>query len=121
VAIHLKRLDHVNVSVADLIPARRFYGEILGLNPAPRPADLQRDGAWYQLGPVQLHLSVEEAANGAASKRHVAFEVESVADARAALTSAGLPFQEGHPVPGVERIFVRDPSGNRIELYQPLV
>ena len=35
----LLRVAHVNLSVDDVEAARRFYGEVMGLSPAPRPAD----------------------------------------------------------------------------------
>jgi catechol 2,3-dioxygenase-like lactoylglutathione lyase family enzyme len=120
VSIELVRLDHVNLGVSDLATSKRFYGELLGLKEAARPADMKRDGAWYLLGEVQLHLSVETSADNHASKRHVAFQVRSVAEARAAFTSAGVSYEEGHPLPGIQRIFARDPSGNRVELYENL-
>ena len=113
----LRRLAHVNLSVDDVEQARAFYGGTLGLTPAPRPADAGREGCWFSLGEVELHISLETGADNARSKRHVAFEVEDLDAARAAV--AGLVVEEGRPIAGMRRFFVRDPAGNRIELYQP--
>ena len=48
----LRRIAHVNLSVDDLVAARAFYGELLGLSPLPRPADAGRSGCWFALGDV---------------------------------------------------------------------
>ena len=54
------RIAHVNLSVDDVEAASRFYGEVLRLEPAPRPTEAGRRGLWYRLGErLELHLSVE--------------------------------------------------------------
>ena len=109
----LLRLAHVNLSVDDVEIARRFYGEVLGLEAIARPAGAGRSGCWFRLGAVEIHLS-EERADNAASKRHVAFEVEGLDGWRARFGAV----EEGRPIPGIRRFFVRDPAGNRLELYE---
>src|SRR5688572_21915809 len=115
----LRRVAHVNLSVDDVDRARAFYGEILGLEPAPRPADAGRAGCWFRLGDVELHISEEPGADNARSKRHVAFEVADLDAVRAHLTAAGFTVDDGRPMPGMRRFFVRDPAGNRLELFEP--
>jgi len=97
--------------------ARAFYGELLGLEPAQRPADAARPGCWFALGEIELHISLEPAADNARSKRHVAFEVTDLAALRARLEAAGVAIDAGNPMAGVERFFARDPAGNRLEFY----
>jgi catechol 2,3-dioxygenase-like lactoylglutathione lyase family enzyme len=113
----LRRVAHVNLSIDDVERARRFYGEVLGLEPIARPADAGRAGCWFRLGEVELHLSLEEGADNARSKRHVAFEVTDFEAVRARLASAGATLEEAKPMAGVRRFFARDPAGNRLELY----
>jgi catechol 2,3-dioxygenase-like lactoylglutathione lyase family enzyme len=115
--VHLRRIAHVNLSVDDVERARRFYGELLGLAPAPRPADAGRAGCWFRLGDVELHLSLEAGADNAGSCRHVAFEAVDLDALRARLEAADVPVEEARPIAGVRRFFVRDPAGNRLELY----
>jgi catechol 2,3-dioxygenase-like lactoylglutathione lyase family enzyme len=57
-------LHHVNVTVpADAeAAAKNFYANILGLEQLPKPTGTRPSGAWYQIGPIQLHLSVEKEA-----------------------------------------------------------
>ena len=60
-------LQHVNVTVPRSLEAaaKHFYGVVMGLQEVPKPeASRGRGGAWYQLGPMQLHLSVEDLEGG---------------------------------------------------------
>jgi catechol 2,3-dioxygenase-like lactoylglutathione lyase family enzyme len=118
-AIEVLRLGHANLGVKDLLEARRFYIELLGLSELPRGAGAQRDGAWLRVGDCELHLSVETGSRET-SDRHLAFQVASLSEVRAALQSAGMGITEGRPLPGLQRLFVRDPSGNLLELYERL-
>jgi catechol 2,3-dioxygenase-like lactoylglutathione lyase family enzyme len=112
------RIAHVNLSVDALEPARAFYGRVLGLEAAPRPADAGvRPGCWFSVGALELHVSEEPGVENASSRRHVAFEVDDLGEARRRLAAAGCTLEEGRPLPGIARFFVRDPSGNRLELF----
>ena len=113
----------MNLSIDDVDAALRFYGELLGLEPAPRPGDAGRPGAWYRLGDAELHLSVDRDArtHNEASLRHVALELpasEDLAALRRRLAEAGVLVDDGRPLAGVRRFFARDPAGNRLELFQ---
>lgn len=120
--IAARSLDHVNVTVPRALEsaAKRFYGELLGLEEIAKPGELKgRGGAWYQIGPVQLHLSIEEL-DAAPSRRHVCLVVADLAAARAAFAAAGVEIlSDDRPVPGWARFYVRDPGGNRLEIAQP--
>jgi aminoglycoside 6'-N-acetyltransferase I len=117
----LRRAAHVNLSIDDVAAARRFYGEVLGLEPAPRPADTGRPGCWFRLGELELHLSLEPDADNAGSRRHVAFEAGDLDRLRERLSSANALIEEARPMAGVRRFFARDPAGNRLEFYTALV
>ncbi|HEX2570032.1 MAG TPA: VOC family protein [Polyangia bacterium] len=113
----LLRIAHVNLSIDDVEAARRFYGEVLGLAPAPRPADAGRPGCWFSLGDMEIHLSLEAQPGNAGSKRHVAFEVGDLDALRAHLAAAGVSLEEARPMEGVRRFFARAPAANRLEFY----
>jgi catechol 2,3-dioxygenase-like lactoylglutathione lyase family enzyme len=113
-------LHHVNVTVrAELeAAARNFYGEIMGLVEVPKPPQARRSGGWYQIGPAQLHLSVEDEAAGLSS-RHVCFTVADLAGAEKRFREAGVEIiPDPRPVPGTLRFYVRDPGGNQLEIVQ---
>ena len=118
-------LHHVNVTVPRSLEeaAKHFYGVVMGLTEVPKPeASRGRGGAWYQLGPMQLHLSIEEArGENCISKRHVCYTVSNLAEAEARFRQAGVEIvPDDMPMPGLSRFYVRDPGGNRLEIAQAI-
>jgi len=55
--LEFETLHHVAISVSDLARAKRFYGEILGLEEIARP-NFPFAGAWYRIVDRELHLIV---------------------------------------------------------------
>jgi catechol 2,3-dioxygenase-like lactoylglutathione lyase family enzyme len=114
-------LDHVQLAApAGCEPdARRFYGELLGLEELEKPAALAaRGGAWFGCGGQQLHVGVE-AEFAPARQAHPALRVESgAALERLAdrLAAGGAPVRWDDAIPGVRRFYTADPFGNRLEL-----
>ncbi len=118
------QLHHVNVTVpAELETAtKNFYGSVLGLKQVPKPAAARPSGAWYQIGATQLHLSVEDEADGAMSSRHVCFAVLDLLAAEKRFREAGVEIiPDPRPIPGAPRFYVRDPGGNQLEIVQASV
>ncbi len=100
--------------------ARSFYGGILGFVEVPKPPELAgRGGAWFETGDVHVHLGVDPDFK-AARKAHVAFVVDDVRSLVDACRSRQLEVVDDDPVEGVERAFLFDPFGNRIEIVRPL-
>ena len=116
-------IHHVNVTVPKPLEdaAKHFYGVVMALEEVPKPeGSLARGGAWYQLGPLQLHLSIEAPlGENCASKRHVCYTVSNLAEAEERFRSAGVEIlPDDVPTPGWSRFYVRDPGGNRLEIAQ---
>ena len=114
-------IHHVNVTVPRSLEeqAKHFYGVVMGLQEVPKPeASRGRGGAWYQLGPMQLHLSIEEPlGENCTSKRHVCYTVSDLAHAEDRFRRAGVEIlPDDMPTPGWSRFYVRDPGGNRLEI-----
>ena len=117
----IRRLLHVNVTVpADLESAtKNFYGVVLGLAELPKPEGTRKSGAWYQVGPVQLHLSVEDVADQQLSSRHICLNVSDLAAAAERFREAGVAIiPDDRPIAGTLRFYVRDPGGNQIEIVE---
>lgn len=128
-----KGLQHLGLIVADLERSRRFYGGALGLDEVPRPANFVFTGAWFAVGAVdQLHLIVEGDTTGRAGAAdpgasvkvglatHIAIEVEDLEAACGRLDEHGVELVGG-PMPrgdGVTQVFMRDPDGYVVELFQ---
>ena len=113
-------IHHINVTVPKSLEeaTKHFYGEVMGLQEVPKPESSRgRGGAWYQLGPVQLHLSVENLEGAPLSKRHVCYMVPDLNAAEEHFRSAGVEIiPDDMPIPGWPRFYVRDPGGNRLEI-----
>lgn len=107
------RLTHVNLRVEDLPAAVRFYTGVVGLEPIPR-LDRGGKGAWFRLGGIELHLA-EDPTPQPRSKRHFAVEVTDLPAARREAEQAGAEIDQED----VGRFWMRDPSGNRIEVVGP--
>jgi len=112
-------LHHVNVTVpAELEQAtKEFYGAVLGLKEIPKPKGTRPTGAWYQIGPNQLHLSVERDDSGPLSSRHICFTVTDLRAAEERFRKAGVEIiPDPRPQQGTSRFYVRDPGGNLLEI-----
>lgn len=118
--IQVKRLDHVQVCIPfdQEDKARAFYTDILGFQEIEKPESLKANGGlWYKVADIELHIGAEEM-SGYKSKRHPAFEVESLKDVRAFLEQHEIRIQDEKPIPNIERFTFFDPFGNRIEFLE---
>ena len=115
--------SHINILVDDLEAARGFYIDTLGFEVLPRPDFGGFEGAWYRVGPLQLHLSVvKEMPDLKGGFPHLAFHIDTKRfdETVDALKSAGVTFlgdamaREDFGVP-VRAIFCKDPAGNPVE------
>lgn len=116
-------IHHVNVTAPRALEdqTKHFYGVVLGLQELPKPESSRgRGGAWYQLGPVQLHLSIEEPrGENCISTRHICYAVSDLDEAAGRFRDAGVEIMpDDRPIPGVSRFYVSDPAGNRLEIAQ---
>ena len=114
------RLSHINITMPkgseDL--ARSFYTGLLGLREIPKPESIRhRGGVWFDAGGMDLHVSIEESRSAPDAYRHFGLECADVDAVRAKMQSAGIPTEDGRPVPW-RRFFVHDPFGNRIEIHE---
>jgi catechol 2,3-dioxygenase-like lactoylglutathione lyase family enzyme len=111
--VRVVALHHVNVRVDDLDAAAAFYESAFGLQRIDRPDVMPGDGWWYDLGDGrQLHVS-EGGGPGHASKQHFCLAVSDWGAAVDELRRAGVAVEVRD---ATGQAFVRDPSGNRIEL-----
>ncbi|MEJ2020263.1 MAG: VOC family protein [Maritimibacter sp.] len=118
----IRALHHIQLAMPEggEAEAIRFYRDVLGLEPVAKPPTLQgRGGTWFEGAGLQLHLGVEMPFHPA-RKAHPAFQVTSLAEAKAQVEAAGLNWRGDVDLPGISRIFVDDPFGNRIELVEVL-
>jgi len=118
VSHQLVGLDHVQLAMpaGDEDRAEAFYSGLLGLERLVKPEPLaSRGGCWFSNGAVTLHLGVE-ADFRPARKAHPALVVRGLGALCDRLVAAGHEVRPDHELVGVERCYVDDPFGNRIEL-----
>jgi catechol 2,3-dioxygenase-like lactoylglutathione lyase family enzyme len=114
-------LHHVQITVPTAMEeaAVTFYTEVLGLLPVDKPEVLQeRGGHWFQLGGLELHLSLEDGVNRRSTRAHVAYRVDDIEYWRRRMIENDITPVESIDIPGYDRFEARDPFGNRIEFIQ---
>jgi catechol 2,3-dioxygenase-like lactoylglutathione lyase family enzyme len=117
----LRAIDHVQLAIpaGGEAAARAFWGTLMGLPEQPKPAELAgRGGCWFESAAVKVHCGVEEPFRPA-RKAHAAFVVDDVAALAARARAGGYEVADDRAVPGVERVFIFDPFGNRLEFMHP--
>jgi catechol 2,3-dioxygenase-like lactoylglutathione lyase family enzyme len=98
--------------------ARAFYGELMGLEELPRPSTLpDHDGVWFRVGAQQLHVGIARPFHPAL-KAHVSFLVEDLDELIEHLAARGTEAARDDHIAGVERAFIHDTFGNRVEIRQ---
>jgi catechol 2,3-dioxygenase-like lactoylglutathione lyase family enzyme len=121
--VAVEGLDHVQLAAppgceAD---ARRFFGDLLGLEELEKPEPLRsRGGAWFRVGAQQLHVGVAEPF-APARKAHPALRVrrDALDYLAGRLTAAGVEVRWDDALPGARRFYANDPWGNRLEFVAP--
>ena len=140
--IKVRRMDHVALRVDDVDATEDFYTGVLGLPRVPpemgdlSPAEmnafraelqmrtgtpLATGGMWIQVGDRQIHMMKSEKTEGRTNPfgAHVAFEVEDFDAAKRDLEARNLSYVEAPDGPPIRQLWLRDPSGNTVELWAP--
>ena len=113
-------IDHVQVAAPPRCEgeARAFYGGVLGMEELLKPEAIRgRGGCWFKAGAQELHVGVEEPF-APSRKAHPGLVVSDLGAIRSRLAVAGTVYEDDGKIAGVDRLFVHDPFGNRLELRQ---
>ena len=111
-------IHHTTVEVDDLSVAEQFYRDVLLLDDAPMPEEIKARGIlWFRLpGGQMLHL-ITRKQKLTESRAHFALKVHNVQEWMNWLAERGVTMEPpGVQLRKVQRLFLRDPSGNLIEL-----
>jgi catechol 2,3-dioxygenase-like lactoylglutathione lyase family enzyme len=115
-------LNHVSVVAHDLAESVRFYREMFGMEELPTP-DFGFPVQWLRLGDLQLHLF--ERPDGPPVYAHFAIQVDDVvalvheAQRRGILDDTTFGYAMAELPGGEAQIYLRDPSGNLVEVDHP--
>jgi catechol 2,3-dioxygenase-like lactoylglutathione lyase family enzyme len=109
-------LAHILLKVSDIARSERFYVDLLGFR--TRPAKPLADGRPFVPFVQGLALTVGGAAEPLQID-HIAFKVHDVKSIAARLRQAGAKFyQDLHQGIYGLTVYVADPDGNKIELFE---
>jgi catechol 2,3-dioxygenase-like lactoylglutathione lyase family enzyme len=114
-------IDHIKIAVGlnDIEEARHFYCDLLGLPEVIKPEPLrERGGFWLQVGECQVHIGREDGIDRRQTSAHIGYLVDDIRAWREKLAEADVDMVEAIAIPDVERFYVYDPAGNRIEFMQ---
>jgi catechol 2,3-dioxygenase-like lactoylglutathione lyase family enzyme len=126
-----RRIDHVAILVTDVARAVAFYRDVLGLPEVPRPPSFDFPGAWLRVGPPAVGPTPADAEQtlhllGAPDadprgRRHVCLWVDDLTAAADHVGKHGVEvlWNTNYKIAGIDRFFVYDPDGNRVELQGP--
>jgi catechol 2,3-dioxygenase-like lactoylglutathione lyase family enzyme len=112
-------LDHIQLAAPEGCEeaARAFYSGLLGWREISKPEGLLgRGGVWFQCGAHQVHIGVQKDFVPA-TKAHPAFLVQHLQELRTYLAGrqAAVIEDDARSGEGIERFFMTDPFGNRLE------
>ncbi|HJN49421.1 MAG: VOC family protein [Pseudomonadales bacterium] len=112
-------VHHISINVADTEQAEGFYVDTLKFKQIERP-EMGFNGSWLQIGDQQLHL-LEVEDHQAPQGQHFAFQVDDIHAYRDYLIDNGIKVSNPTELGGVcLQCFFKDPSGNLLELNQPI-
>jgi glyoxylase I family protein len=109
-------VHHVSINVEDVDLAVAFYVGTLGLVARADRPDLGFSGAWLDAGNQQVHLI--KAGVPANQGQHFALQVEHLDATIGELRHEGIEVSDEIRIGTGRQAFLRDPSGNLIELHQ---
>lgn len=113
-------IDHVQLAAPTECEdeARRFFGDILGMEEIEKPEELRkRGGVWFHCGSHQIHIGVD-AHFVPAKKAHPAIHVKNLTALKERIVHHGIPVKDDELLPGTDRFYVDDPFGNRLEFLE---
>lgn len=113
---------HVSVGARDLEESVRFYAGLFGMEELPAP-DFPFPVRWLRVGDLQLHLFQSE--GPAPATQHFGLDVDDFEAAYRRAKELGIVegsgyFSNVYELPdGAVQLYVRDPSGNLVEINSP--
>ena len=132
--MQIQRLDHFTIRTEHWEQTARFFAQVIGLLPGPRPA-FRFPGHWmYASGQPVLHivsvthdnaaleayLGSKTIQPGSGAIDHVSLRAEGLHDMQQHLLACQVAFRERViPAIGEHQLFLEDPNGITVELIFP--
>ena len=121
--MNIERIDHLNITVADIDRSLEFYGRVLGIH----GERIGEGRAALLFGQHKIHLDqagTPMAAGAMGDKRlpaHICFVTGTpLGDVKSHLQSCGVPVRMEGPRAGalgtIQSVYIDDPDGHSIEI-----
>ncbi len=118
--MQIERIDHLNITVADIDRSIEFYQRVLGM----KAERIGEGRAALLFGQQKIHLDQAGATTMAGDKRmpaHICFITEApVAEIAAHVERCGVPVRMQGPRAGaigtIQSVYIDDPDNNSIEI-----
>jgi len=117
----VERIDHLNITVADLDRSIAFYKKVLGME-----AEIMGEGrAALLFGQQKIHLDLAGTGMTARAEprmpAHICFVTEApMAEIESHLQTCGVPVRMQGPRAGaigtIQSVYIDDPDGNSVEI-----
>src|SRR5262249_22166475 len=119
-AMKIERIDHLNITVADIGRSLAWYEQVLGM----RTEKMGEGRAAVLFGNQKIHLDLAGATAMAGDKRmpaHICFVTETpLAEVKQQLEAHGVPVRMEGPRAGaigtIQSVYIDDPDMNSIEI-----
>jgi catechol 2,3-dioxygenase-like lactoylglutathione lyase family enzyme len=117
----IERIDHLNITVADIDRSVEFYRRVLGM----KTETIAAGRAALLFGQQKIHLDLAGSAMAMAGDKrmpaHICFVTDSpVAEVKAHLERCGVPVRMEGPRAGaigtIQSVYIDDPDHNSIEI-----
>ena len=118
--MNIERIDHLNITVADIDRSIEFYQRVLGM----RSERMGEGRAALLFGQQKIHLDLAGATAMSGEKRmpaHICFITdEPIAEIAAHVERCGVPIRMQGPRAGatgtIQSVYIDDPDGHSIEI-----
>ena len=117
----IERIDHLNLTVADIDRSLEFYKQVLGM----RAESMGEGRAALYFGQQKIHLDAAGGATAMSGEKcmpaHICFITEApIGEVTAHLESCGVPVRMQGPRAGaigtIQSVYIDDPDRNSIEI-----
>ncbi len=117
----IERVDHLNLTVADIYRSVEFYKRVLGM----KAENMGEGRAALHFGQQKIHLDADGGSMAMSGEKripaHICFITEApIGEVRADLEGCGVPVRMQGPRAGaigtIQSVYIDDPDHNSIEI-----
>ena len=106
--VHITSPEELEQSVVE------WYERVFGMERLDMPEGTHPQGTWLRAGKQEVHISMD--AHNPPKDAHFGLVVDDLPAAIETLRSQGCHIEQAANIPGRQRLYTRDPAGNRIEV-----